>query len=307
MNSLALTAEKDFAGHEAVGKRSNQEDAHAFSVIPAGAGAGEGLLLVVADGMGGHAAGQRASQMAVSQFARGFHRGGETMAERFVCALDTANAALGEAIDADPDHLEGMGTTILAIVVTPLGLEWLSVGDSPLYLFRQGKLRRVNADHSFRPLLNELVAKGDLTAQQAAASSLKNRLRAALVGGEVALVDQSPAPLPLVEDDIIIAGSDGLQTLTDDQIAELLQHYGKAAALPLALRLVQTVLDAGAPKQDNITAAIIKPGGDWLRAPFAFAPAETVTPVDPNAATQRIVRRTPSGPRSKGDVPPGMA
>jgi hypothetical protein len=100
--------------------------------------------------------------------------------------------------------------------------------------------------------------------------------------------------LPLLEGDIILAGSDGLQTLTDEQIADLLRQYGKAAALPLALRLVQTVLDAGAPKQDNVTAAIIKPGGEWLRAPFAFAPAETLAPVDPNAATQRIVRRSPT-------------
>ena len=288
MSSLALIAEKDFAGHQVVGKRTNQEDAYAFSVIPARSGAASGLLLVVADGMGGHAAGQRASDMAVRTFTGGFHRGGDTMEERFTCALDAANAALNEAVDADPAHLKGMGTTIVAVAVTPLGLEWVSVGDSPLYLFRGGTLRRINADHSFKPMLSEAVAKGEMTAQQAEASSLKNRLRAALVGGEVSLVDVSPAPLPLFEGDIVLAGSDGLQTLADDEIAAVLRKHGKTAASPLAIRLVQAVIDADVPKQDNVTAAIIKPGGKWLTAPFGFAPPQTVPPVDPNATTQRI-------------------
>src|SRR5688572_18685654 len=126
---LALVAEKDFAGYQNVGKRANQEDAYAFSMIPARADAATGLLLIVADGMGGHVAGHLASETAVSAFAEGFHRGGETMADRFTCALDTANAALSSAVDADPAELQGMGTTLLAVAVTPLGLEWVSVGD----------------------------------------------------------------------------------------------------------------------------------------------------------------------------------
>jgi hypothetical protein len=70
------------------------------------------------------------------------------------------------------------------------------------------------------------------------------------------------------------------------------QKYGKTAASPLAARLVQTVLDAEAPKQDNVTAAIIKPSGEWILAPFDFAPPQTVAPADPNASTQRIARRS---------------
>jgi protein phosphatase len=299
---LALVAEQDFAGRQSVGKRSGQEDAYAFSAIPARPGAATGLLLLVADGMGGHAAGNRASEMAVRTFVSAFHRGGETMNERFTRAVDAANDALAAAIEADPDHLEGMGTTLLAVAVTPLGLEWASVGDSPLYLYRRGTLRRINADHSFRPVLRDMVAKGELTEAQAATSSLRNRLRSALIGGEIALLDLAPTPLPLLDSDIVLAGSDGLQTLTDAALEDVLKEHAVADAAVIAARLVQAVMDAGAPKQDNITATIVKPTGEWLLAPFAFAPPKPVQIApDPANTTQRIV---PRGLRENPPDPP---
>jgi protein phosphatase len=305
MTSLALVAEKDFAGRQAIGKRSDQEDSYAFSAVPARAGMATGLLLIVADGMGGHAAGNRASEMVVRTFAGAFHRGGETMNERFSRAVDAANDALAAAIEADPDHLEGMGTTLLVAAVTPLGLEWASVGDSPLYLFRRGTLRRINADHSFRPVLREMVTKGELTEAQAETSSLRNRLRSALIGGEIALLDLAPTPLPLLDGDLVIAGSDGLQTLSDQALGDVLKQCCTEDASAIALRLVRAVEDAGAPRQDNITVGIVKPGGDWLLAPFAFAPAKpVVVEEDPANTTQRIIPRTP---RPASDPPPATS
>src|ERR1700676_4635649 len=109
MTPPLIIAEKDFAGRQSLGKRTDQEDTYAFSEIPACAGAARGLLLLVADGMGGHSAGQRASEMVVRTFIRAFHRGGETMHDRFTRALDAANDALAAAIEADAEHLEGMG------------------------------------------------------------------------------------------------------------------------------------------------------------------------------------------------------
>ena len=214
------------------------------------------------------------------------------MRDRLSRALDAANDALAAAIEADPEQLEGMGTTLLAAAITPLGLEWISVGDSPLYLIRRDALRRVNADHSFRPVLREMVANGELTEEQAAVSSLRNRLRAALIGGEIALVDLPATPLPLLDGDIVLAGSDGLQTLTDAALADVLRAHASADAATLAAQLVQAVLAAGAAKQDNITAALVKPAGDWLLAPFDFAPARAAE--DPAESTQRIVPRPPA-------------
>lgn len=290
---LALIAEQDFAGRQAVGQRSGQEDAYAFSAIPAPPGAASGLLLVVADGMGGHTAGNRASELAVRTFVSAFHRGEDTMNERFSRAIEAANDALAATIETDPEQFEGMGTTLLALAVTPLGLEWASVGDSPLYLFRRGTLRRINADHSFRPVLREMVTKGELTAEQAATSSLRNRLRSAVIGGEIALVDLASRALPLLDGDIVLAGSDGLQTLTDEAIAEVLEQQAAADAATVAARLVEAVMQAGKPKQDNITATIVKPHGDWLAAPFAFASSASTEAGD---TTLRVVPRAPTMP-----------
>ena len=287
-----MIAEKDFAGRQSVGKRTEQQDTYAFSEIPGRLGSATGMLLVVADGMGGHSAGHRGSEMAVRNFVRAFHRGGETMRERFVRALAAANEAIATAVEADPENLEGMGTTLLAVAATPLGLEWISVGDSPLYLWRSGRLRRLNADHSFRPLLEERVASGELSAEDAAASGLRTRLRAAVNGHEISLVDLPRAPLPLLEGDIVLAGSDGLQTLKDEAIEEAIGRNLEAEASILSVRVIQAVLAEQHPKQDNTTTAILKPPADWLFAPFAFAesPAEFVQD-DPANTTQRIVPR----------------
>jgi PPM family protein phosphatase len=305
MRSLAMIAEKDFAGRQSIGKRAGQEDTYAFSEIPARPGAATGLLLVVADGMGGHSAGNRGSDLAVRHFVGAFHRGGgETMRERFLEALDAANQAIAAAVEAEPEDLDGMGTTLLAVAATPLGLEWISVGDSPLYLWRRGRLRRLNEDHSFRPVLHDKVASGEMTEVEAATSALRTRLRAAVNGHEIELVDVSRSPLPLLEGDIVLAGSDGLQTLSDEAIAAVVERNEQAEASPLAVRIVQAVLDAQQPKQDNTTAAILKPPADWLFAPFGFAtPEPAATGEDMANITQRIVPRTLRSSSPPGDPP----
>ena len=219
------------------------------------------------------------------------------MSERFNRAIEAANDALAATIETDPEQFEGMGTTLLAVAVTPLGLEWASVGDSPLYLFRRGTLRRINADHSFRPVLREMVTNGELTEEQAATSSLRNRLRSAVIGSEIALVDFASRALPLLEGDVALAGSDGLQTLSDAAIAEVLEQHDAADAAIIAARLVESVMQVGKPKQDNVTVAIIKPAGDWLSAPFSFAWARAAREGDDAGnTTLRVIPRAPTTP-----------
>lgn len=294
-----MIAEAHFAGRQCLGKRALQEDAYAFSEIglegadAASAAAAKGLLLVVADGMGGHAAGSRASELAVRMFVATFHRGGATIAARFAAALQVANTAISEAIDANPDELEGMGTTLVAAALTPAGLEWISVGDSPLFLWRGGELRRLNADHSFRPVLREMIASGKLTPGQAATSSLRNRLRAALIGSEIALTDASAAPLPLLPGDVVLAASDGVQTLDDVALAAALAASTAEDAAALATRLLRGVLDAEKPKQDNATVAIVQPPPEWFGTPAADA-----TPARDEIPTRRVPPRIDPPPRA---------
>jgi serine/threonine protein phosphatase PrpC len=253
-----MIAEREFAGRQCLGKRAAQEDSYAFSEIDGGDGA-KGLLVVVADGMGGHAAGEFASDLAVRKFVAAFHRPGESNAARLATACEVANAAIADAIEEDPDRCEGMGTTLVAAAITSAGIEWISVGDSLLWLWRDGVLRRLNADHSFRPVLREMIERGELTEEQAAKSALRNRLRAALIGGEIALTDASPAPYPLRPGDVLLASSDGLMTLPEKAIADLLGASAAASAEEIATRLLRAALEAAQPKQDNATVAVVKP------------------------------------------------
>jgi serine/threonine protein phosphatase PrpC len=268
MSAPELTPERDFAGRQYLGKRSEQEDAYAFSEIPGSAGAPGGLLIVLADGMGGHSAGHEASELAVRAFVAAFHGKGSGLPTRLSAALNAANRAISEAIKASPENLEGMGTTLVAAAAMPGGLAWISVGDSPLYLRRGGLLERINDDHSFRPILREMVEKGEITQEQAVHSSLRNRLRAALTGEEIALVSASVKPLPLIEGDLILVASDGLQTLSDEAIAKGIEEARDADAVEIAAGLLQAVLNEARPKQDNATVAILKPPAAWfLRRP----------------------------------------
>src|SRR5476651_2642240 len=107
-----MIAEIDFAGRQTRGKRTQQEDAYAFSDIPGTGDPMEGLFVVVADGMGGHTSGDHASELALDNFVDAFHLAEGTLKERFRLALRTANDAIAQEMKNFPD-LEGMGTTLL--------------------------------------------------------------------------------------------------------------------------------------------------------------------------------------------------
>jgi serine/threonine protein phosphatase PrpC len=252
----ALIAEKDFAGRQSQGARALQEDSYAFSEIVDASGQVEGLLVVVADGMGGHAAGERASELALKNFVDAFHQSGGPITKRMSKGLAAANEAIRNELQREPD-CEGMGTTLVAASVTTDGVEWISVGDSPLYLLRGANLKRLNEDHSLRPVLHEMSKRGQLSNAPERASG--NLLRAALTGEEIALTDQSPGAVTLQDRDLILVATDGIHTLNDQEIAATCLEAPATEARALAARLMQAVLDAGNPKQDNTTIAILRP------------------------------------------------
>ena len=96
------------------------------------------------------------------------------------------------------------------------------MGDSPLWLFRDGRLRRLNADHSMAPVLASLVAAGRMTAEQAATDSKRHALRSAVMGDAIHLVDVSSQPVAVRKTDRLLLASDGLMTLVDEEIERIL-------------------------------------------------------------------------------------
>ncbi|HWY50315.1 MAG TPA: protein phosphatase 2C domain-containing protein [Chthoniobacterales bacterium] len=248
-----MIAEKDFAGRQSPGTRPSQEDAYAFSEVADGSGKIEGVLVAVADGMGGHSSGERASALAIKAFDQVFCLTSGVLSDRIAKSLAAAHDAVKNELQRDP-ALEGMGTTLTAVGITRAGVEWISVGDSPLYLLRGGELERLNEDHSLRPILQERAGAGKPIGQSGSI------LRAALTGEEeIAMVDQSPQPIPLQDGDLIIVATDGIHTLHGQEIVATCADSNGIDASVLADALLQAVTNADNPKQDNVTIAVIKP------------------------------------------------
>ena len=242
-----MIAEEDFAGRQSRGARDLQEDAYAFSEVDETGEQKQGLLLVVADGLGGHAAGEQASEIAVKSFVAAFHKTTGKIDNRLRTALNAANGAIAAAVRRNPRY-EGMGTTLLAVVVTFEGIE---------YLFGNGKLNQLNEDHSLRPVLKEITENKTATADEPPQSA-KNILRAALIGDEISMIDVSPKPTAFAESDCILAATDGIRVLSDEGMEKICNAFAEAEASTLVNELLQAVRDADNPKQDNTTVAIIK-------------------------------------------------
>ncbi len=247
------------AGDQHAGARDYQEDAFALLELPAD-GARQ-WLLVLADGMGGHAGGARASELATTTFTAHFTAHFKDAAgdphQRLRGAMDAANAAIGEQAAEDPLYA-GMGCTLLVCLIADGKLYWLSVGDSPLWLLRDGQMTRLNADHSMRPVLEDLVELGRMTTEQLAKDSRVNQLRSALIGDELPMVDEGQS-LDLAEGDQIILASDGLETLPVDDIGAICQACADSAGAVTALREEVTARER--PGQDNTTVVVYKHTG----------------------------------------------
>lgn len=235
------------------GRRRYQEDA--FRVLPDG-GAGSDLLCVLADGMGGHTGGAIASALVCDSFVEQFAVAGEVIPDRLVAALQVANETVARKIEETP-KLGGMGSTLVAATFGTEGVEWVSVGDSPLLLCRRGEVALLNEDHSLAPALDRLAAEGEITAEAARNDPRRHMLRSAITGDDIDLVDLSRKPLALAEGDFVILASDGLNTLEPTEVARIIVAHGAGGAATAADALVRAVLDVGEAHQDNVTVIVV--------------------------------------------------
>lgn len=253
-NSVDLKMGIDFAGVESIGARSSQEDYSLFRAFKNQLG----LLIVLADGMGGHTSGEIASKNAVNAFDKTFHSyPSESTALKLGASLSEANSQLTKLINSNP-QLDGMGCTLIGAYIDKVGIHWVSVGDSLLYLYRNGKLIRLNDDHSMAPLIEESLRSGKITREEAANYPNKNALRSAVMGNDLPLIDAPAAPTKLFSGDIIVIASDGILSLSDGQIASLLNKFFDASADNIAKNLLQAVETQKKPNQDNTTIQVVK-------------------------------------------------
>lgn len=229
-------------------------------LIDSGSGADvRGWLTVVADGMGGHSAGEVASQLAVETIANEFSWESEDHTAALLDAMREANRKVF-ATAGESDQLAGMGTTCTAVVLVDWHAHLAHVGDSRLYLVRGGEIYCLTEDDSS---VMEMVRKGIITREEARHHEDRNVILRAL-GTRPNLEPASwESPFPLRDGDVVVLSSDGLHDLVDDdEIRHVVTSEGHHDACS---QLVDLARHRGGP--DNITVVVLAVGKDSERRP----------------------------------------
>jgi len=248
----------NFFASQSPGKRDYQEDDYGLlDARESGNEDTEHTVIVVADGMGGHVGGDLASSLATEHFIEAYQNSTGHIPDRLELALKAANAALTTAISANAE-LQGMGSTLVAAVISEARLYWISVGDSPLWLFRNKQLQRLNADHSMTPVLQQMVADGRITQAQADADPGRHSLLSVLMGDAIELIDLRTEAVTLNDGDLVLLSSDGLLTLSSEKITAILTHDSDQPVANLVASLLKAVEDVAYPNQDNITITLYR-------------------------------------------------
>jgi protein phosphatase len=204
-------------------------------------------LLAVADGMGGMAAGDVASNLAIAAMAPlDEDVPGDSLVDALRSAVDMANQNLRDAVDANP-ALEGMGTTLTGMLFSGSKFAMVHVGDSRAYLMRDGEFSQLTKDDTY---VQMLVDDGRITEEEASIHPQRSLLIRALQGSDV---DPQYSVRAAVAGDRYLICSDGLSgPVSDDSIAATLRDY--ADPDECAERLVQLALRGGGP--DNVTVIV---------------------------------------------------
>lgn len=242
----------DSSAHSEIGlvRKNNQDSAYTSPT-----------MIVVADGMGGAAAGDLASAATIQELARGdTPHEGEQMLEAMAGILTRANDKLADLITADPE-LDGMGTTVCGAMFSGTQLGLAHIGDSRGYLLRDGRLTRLTHDHSW---VQSLIDEGKITPAEAAVHPHRSLLLKVLNGQPVHEPDLSLVDVR--EGDRLLFCSDGLCGLVDDdEIDRLLRDRTPEKAVEA---LTHAAHEAGG--YDNITiivADVVPASAELDRAP----------------------------------------
>ena len=211
----------------------------------------KGRLAVVADGMGGYEGGQEASRLAVETLVEVYRDfGGDDPQAALVEALQAAHEQIREYSFAHPE-LRGMGTTCTAAAIVQDALYYVHVGDTRLYLIRDGQITRVTRDHSY---VGRLVESGMITPEEAENHPQRNILTAALGTNPDLIMDSPGQPKPLRPEDVLLICSDGLWGQVRD--SEILDAVENKSAEQTGRKLIELARERGGP--DNITVEVLR-------------------------------------------------
>jgi serine/threonine protein phosphatase PrpC len=231
--------------------RHNNEDNYAYWESREDAGFERlGRLAIVADGMGGAEGGQFASRIAVDAVCETYAAAGpEAPQGRLIAAFLEANRRVRQEARAKP-LLHGMGTTLTAGAILGRELYFAHIGDSRLFLVRNGICQQLTRDHS---LVARLIESGTIRPEEAETHPQKHVLTAAIGVAEDLQPDVPPSPIQLATKDVLVLCTDGLWgQMTPGEIAEVVSKTNPRDACK---RLVRLAKDRGGP--DNITVQVL--------------------------------------------------
>lgn len=237
-----------------IGARPQQQDAFAITPLEEQAVVdSRGVMAVVCDGMGGMENGAEAANLGAVTFMRSYLEAENVHENSLVDAVFAAN----DAVYRDFQEKNGAiaGTTLVAASVLPDGLRFASVGDSHIYLYRNGKLYQLNRDHNYFSELLDQVRAGNITLEDAQRHPERAHLTSYVGMEKLELVDYNVEPVELRFGDRVILCSDGLfKTLSIREIASVMEN---AEGFEAQEQLMEAVRAKAKRKQDNITIVVL--------------------------------------------------
>ena len=242
------------AGAAILGDRRRQEDAWGTRPLPPDEH-GVTLLALVADGMGGHPAGDQASRITSDAFLAACAATAGPPGERLREALAQANGEMSKAIEANP-RLRSMGTTLVAALFAERRCDWISVGDSFLFHHRAGTIRRVNPLHTHGAELDEQARRGEISWTRARMDYDRAMLTSVVMGTPLEKVAEGA--LELEPGDLVVLATDGVETLGEEGIAAVCGDQGAEDADAVAKAILSGIEENPADYQDNATVVVVR-------------------------------------------------
>ncbi len=237
-----------------VGAREDQQDSFGMSnAMDKSFVATHGILAVVADGMGGLSNGARVSSMVVRSMIDTHSTLSPEVdgSQALLYMLEEANNNVNAMLEGESDS----GSTVVAVLLKGNEFSTISVGDSHIYLYRNGAVVQLNRDHVYGVELDKLASRGEISHEDARNDSRRGALTSYVGMGKIAEIDLPGNKVAVHTGDKIILATDGIfGTLGDDQLASILSMNAYEASAEIERR----ILEIGKRYQDNFTAVIIE-------------------------------------------------
>ena len=232
-----------------IGKRSSQQDSFLLRPISGG------VMGVVADGMGGLKDGDVVSRKIVNTIDEACSSfSAEQLRGNLMAVIARVNDEVNRMLG--PNELYKCGSTIVAVLAEPHEFQWISVGDSRVYLYRGGLLLQLNREHNYEADLRLRAVNHQGSFQEAKGNPKRKSVSSFIGMGTLRYVDEAQRPTRSLKGDRILICSDGVfNTLPEQHIEKILEENPEPNAA--AEKLKAAVLQANNPHQDNFTAVII--------------------------------------------------